>query len=926
MFRFITQKIKNQIWLSLCLLLGMSLLVAVFSCQAMYQKGSLDKLLQTYFADHLESAQEYPAYIGRSGTVSKSEFTSIEGVSEQLDTIFADWKRELKGISFISSQRNFYLYDDKGTAYYAKDALYYKIAYMPDITDHVEIVKGEGYTADDPYGCIISEKVMDDQKLTVGESITFHELIGKDGEPLTLTVRGVYRILDEKDPFWCLPPYDYNNELYFSKEGLESIIRDYPVNKVYFEERSFLDYPAIDSTKVSNLRSFLNRQWEEDTSFVCNFQYIMDQYRVQRESLMLMFFVLSLPMLGMVLAFIYMVSAQVTLGEQAEIATLKSRGIHRRQVLYLYFLRACLMAAAALICGLALGVGMCKLVASTTEFCTFTGTDTGYYQPYLGMALYGLCAVALGILFMMLPVIKHSKVSIVEVKSSYNYGKKMFWEKIFLDVILLAVSLYLAYTYRKSIDQIRELASSGSSADPLIFLSVCLFILSAGMVAFRLMHLFVSGVYKLGRKRWKTVAYTAFLQITRTYRKQMFITIFMILTIAMGLFNANAARTVGRNKEVRIRYTMGADVNFKEKWEGMPYEDKGGHRRTIYFEADYGKYEKMLQEGLVENYTRVLRKDRISAIAREVNTCESILFGIDTDAFGRTAYLPDEIDGDVHWFHSLNALAADPKGVIISENLASSLRLDVGSVLCIEEYSSTVSRESKRVYANVVAVVDKWPGYNVVDHGKEKYLCVVNLPTYMSSIEVYPYEIWANLKEGVTPEDLREYLVSENITLRSFDKLEDKLLEMKESLMVQITNGLFSLSLLVSLLLCGIGFLIYWVSSIHQRELLFGVYRAMGISVRQINRMLILEHIFSTLQAVLAGGIVGMAATFLYVRLFAAVYLPEVSNVPLLVTYETEDIKTVFAVVFAVILVCLLILRRQVKKLNIAQALKLGED
>lgn len=144
--------------------------------------------------------------------------------------------------------------------------------------------------------------------------------------------------------------------------------------------------------------------------------------------------------------------------------------------------------------------------------------------------------------------------------------------------------------------------------------------------------------------------------------------------------------------------------------------------------------------------------------------------------------------------------------------------------------------------------------------------------------------------------------------------------------MVQITNGLFSLSLLVSLLLCGIGFLIYWVSSIHQRELLFGVYRAMGISVRQINRMLILEHIFSTLQAVLAGGIVGMAATFLYVRLFAAVYLPEVSNVPLLVTYETEDIKTVFAVVFAVILVCLLILRRQVKKLNIAQALKLGED
>ena len=42
--------------------------------------------------------------------------------------------------------------------------------------------------------------------------------------------------------------------------------------------------------------------------------------------------------------------------------------------------------------------------------------------------------------------------------------------------------------------------------------------------------------------------------------------IFLILTMAMGIFSAQAARTINANAEEKIRYATGADIVFQEKW------------------------------------------------------------------------------------------------------------------------------------------------------------------------------------------------------------------------------------------------------------------------------------------------------------------------------------------------------------------------
>lgn len=76
----------------------------------------------------------------------------------------------------------------------------------------------------------------------------------------------------------------------------------------------------------------------------------------------------------------------------------------------------------------------------------------------------------------------------------------MFWEKYFLDIVLLGVSIYLLHNFNQEIDKIRARALLGTKMDPLIFLDSVLFIVAMGLVVLRLLHYLVQLVYHIGRK------------------------------------------------------------------------------------------------------------------------------------------------------------------------------------------------------------------------------------------------------------------------------------------------------------------------------------------------------------------------------------------------------------------------------------------
>ena len=90
--------------------------------------------------------------------------------------------------------------------------------------------------------------------------------------------------------------------------------------------------------------------------------------------------------------------------------------------------------------------------------------------------------------------------------------------------------------------------------------------------------------------------------------------------------------------------------------------------------------------------------------------------------------------------------------------------------------------------------------------------------------------------------------------------------------------------------------------------------------------MLVNEHLFSTLPSILAGSACGGVATYLFVRLFGVIYLPQKHNLSIYVYLDQMDVLKLVAVLLVMILLCIVILRRLVRSLNITQALKLGEE
>lgn len=946
MFRFVWHKIKNKKWLNLCLLVGVSLLIALFACHPMFEKGANNQVLETEFLSYAEEKNEFPATMGRVGSYDISEYHTVQSLHQRLQQYIEKWTSYVR-LDVVEKQEYFSLSGGNADSSLGGKNYYLGIGFLTDMEEHIQMVRGkslsEAETESGIFPCIISEKVMDAYGLVVGERLSFPYVLGSGGEPLQLEIAGVCKESSNQDSYWYHELSYYEKQVFVSEETFDILMKKYGHEKVSYEENLLLDYTEMNSDNASLYADYIRQFYEADAAFTENFLETLENFETEKRTIQMMLWALELPCVVLLLLFIYMVSSQILTSEEGEIAVLRSRGATRLQTVRLYFYQSGIISGIGLGTGLFLGYGMCKCAASTDAFLRFVKKEVSLYRFHWEMLLYGLAAGVIAMLFMTIPVWKRSKVTIVEQKGKNIYVKHIpFWERSFLDILLVALSGYFLYNFNKQKDALALSIIAQESIDPIILLNSSLFIFAVGLLFLRLCRYLVLLVSRVGKKYWGPSMFASFLQLQRTFYRQGFLIIFLIMTIAGGIFDANMARTMNNNMEERIAYNSGADVQFMENWKLQIAKSKTDEKfRWEYTEPDYGSYSTLIEEGLCESMTRVIEDDNVELSAEGKIITGANLMAIQTREFGETAELMDGLN-DTHWFHALNALAADPDGVILSKNAADALGVKVGDTISYSRYHPIKSRENEKMgteSATVCAIVDSFPGYERYryeekgeENEKEKieeqenYLIVANYATVVSEFQLTPYHIWMRLSKNATSEEIMEYLRKQEIEPLEWQSAQEQITQNRNSAMVQVTNGMFTLSFVISLVICSVGFLIYWIMSIKNRELLFGIYRAMGMSMREIYGMLINEQIFSSILAILAGGGIGALSTWLFVRLMALVYLPKKHNIPIRIYIYASDLVKLAVVVLAVVFLCYVILCVLLRKMKIAQALRLGED
>ncbi|MGN0315073.1 MAG: ABC transporter permease [Fusicatenibacter sp.] len=932
MLMTIIRKMWNKKMMMASLLLGNLLFISIAAANPMFLQASLRRALNTSIEALAEQQGCWPmTYSVTPASSYKPQF--LRRTTNELLASADDFDLPLHTLVTIYSLKP----EETVSNLDRQDRVSaLQVSTITDIGNHIEILSGTGMSKepdeDSVIDAVVSRRTFRKCGLILGEILTFENTELSPGVPLRIRIAGIFQNNLETDPYWINAPDSYTQSLFIDDSLYSSLyLSDQSNCKSKAAWYALYDYSDISLNSIPSVLTQIARydelfMSEYGTSHFCSFAGIYEDYLVTKRNTEITFRVLQVPFLLLLVSFILMVSRQLIHMEMAEIAVYKSRGLSRKQIITMYLLQSLILALVAALFAVPLSILLVKLLGSASGFLTFSGTHT--FQPRFSFdsLLYAAVAVLFSVFTMLLPVISQSKTTIVRHRADkYRKGTAPLWQKYFLDLVILCVALYGLFNYSAQKDALLSRILSGKPLDPLPFLCSSLFLLGAGLLSLRLGTCLIRFIFWLFKKKWNPALYASFSYIIKTRRQQNYFVIFLFLTVALGIFNSSAARTINNNDEQNTRYLNGTDLIVRERWQSnRDSEDvqlNGG--KIIYQEPDFSRYSGFDD---VIHTAKVYRSDSMNVTISSSTLKNVELMGIWTKDFGETARFDTSLLPE-HWYNYLNLLAKDPNGLLLSTDFQTDFGVRKNDSIVVKNVDGSYLR------GTVLDFVDYWPGYapsccisqsDGTIKGENNYLIIAGLSAVQDSFGLLPYEVW--IKTNGTNEGVYQGITDLGIPVESVSDTSKLLQNRKNDALINSTNGVLTLGFLIIIILCAAGFLIYWTLSIKERELQFGIFRAMGMAMSEIAEMLINEQIFISLLPILFGAFFGWLAAKLYMPLIQMVYSSADYVIPLKVISSAADNLRLSAVILIVLGVCMTILIKMIQKLKIAQALKLGED
>ncbi|MBR3508086.1 MAG: FtsX-like permease family protein [Lachnospiraceae bacterium] len=937
MLKVMLQKLWHKKWMVLCLLLGCILLIATVVSFPLYRNAAFDRMIKDEFDDYVSEKGLWPAMnsmlmIAKNDREGKS-IVKLENAMAEMDGAMGVTERERIYYYSLSKAplQSTWNRTDLGT-----DGL--RLGFMSNLEKHAKLLSGEmysesGYSEDGAFEVVVSQDCLVNNNLLVGETFEFTGLADANKNMIRIKIVGVFAEEDSTDFYWQVKPSDMGivalmKEDLFREYFLGENAYHYSITCQFF---NLFEYDDITAEKVDQLMEKTVYYTEESairkTMSKPEYRELLENYLSKRTRIEAALFILQVPVLILLCAFLFMISGQMYDMERNEISVMKSRGGSSSQMFRLYLYQSTFLTLLGAAAGIPLGTVFCRLLGSTQNFLEFNVRRQLNIKFDQSVWSYAIAAAVGCVLIMTIPALKHSRLTIVKLKQSNALRKRSWWEKIFLDVILLGISLYGYYNFSKNQGSLAASVMEGQTLDPLLYLSSSLFIVGMGLLFLRLQPLVIHLIYLMGKRFWKPASYASFMENVKNGRKQQFIMLFMILTISLGMYHAVVARTILQNAKENTEYLEPVDIVIKEVWNKVPSstDNPTDTATAAYMEPDYSRFASMPG---VEAYTKVFLDERGSVKTVDKTQSACTILGIHTKEYGTITNLEAELTGKPYREY-LNELAVAPDGVLLSANFRDVFGYKVGDSVEYKDRYGTI------IQAKIVDFFDYWPGYEPTSitvgadgtaQKQNNLLVIANFATIQKNLGIYPYEIWAKLEPGATSDAIYEWIKEKNIHVVKYADKAAAMRQVVQDPLLQGTNGVLTMGFIVTIILCAVGYLIYWIMSIRSREMIFGVLRACGMHKGELFHMLINEQIFSGVLSIFAGIGIGTLTSRMFVPMLQTAYAASNQVLPMKLIVNQTDMNRLYLVIAGVMALCLLTLITLVFKMNVTKALKLGEE
>lgn len=957
LWTMILRKMASNKWLQLNLWLGLTVCVALFSSMPLYSEAILQRTLLKELQQTQLQSGVYPGTIRIATSVSSS--TMDEKTMEAIFRAdrFAAAIPARAGLDAMSYYQQRFTHKMKvyGADANEQERQVQKTAgsfkSLSDMEKRVKLIDGRMPVdrQDGIFEALVTQKFLFATKRGLGE-----ELILESPESERSTFRvipvGIIETDAAADPYlpylttetedsFLIPFEQFDRE--FVKGGKARLTDLEWLFALNYEQLSLDKVEQFSKAGTDIKRYFRGRLGVAEVNMPAI--ETVASYQGKQEKLDLMMLSLYAPVMLMLAFYLYMTANLIIERQKTEISVLRSRGASRFQIMTAYVIESMTLGIAALATGPFLGVWFTGALGASNGFLAFVQRSA--LDVSLSSTAYKIAAAAVGgaILLILIPAFLATRVTIVSHKQQMaRLGQTPFWHKAGVDIVLVGLSLYLLYNFNRRQEDLKRLAldSDALQLDPMLFLMPALFALGGGLLVLRVYPWLIRLVYWTGRRWWPPALYGSLVQISRSSGQYLTIKVFLIITVATGLFSANAARTINDNMESKIRYAIGADIALTTKWEsdappplstvpvsqtGTGTESIAESRRVQYTEPPFGVYDNL--EG-VESVAKVFRKPdaRFSAGASGTSG-KTELVGIDTMAFGRTAWIKGGLlDYPINSY--LNLIAPDPKAVLVSRSLADKAKVKPGDPIRLNW--DGLDQAQFTVYG----IIDYWPSWNPLPSGAADndgnsalpHLVVGHLGTIQNRLAVEPYEVWLKLSEGSSSQSVYDQLKERSVPVTSLRDATQELIRSVNDPFRMAINGVMTLGFVISMLICFFGFLLFWLLTLAGRSLQYGVLRAMGLPFRQIIGMLVSEQLLTSGAAVVIGVIIGNATSELFVPMFEMSFATADQVPPFEITYQLDDYLRLYGIVGAMLATGLIVLGYRLSRMRIAQALRLGEE
>lgn len=831
-----------------------------------------------------------------------------------------------------------------------------RIGFLSDIEQHIRLSSGEMpkvWDGNGPIEVLVAQSTSDKNTILLDDIFLAQKRGGKFALESNVKIVGIWQPRNDNDLYWFTPAAAYSDVFFVPEETWQLLVNRPPAE--FVDQAGWYaayDGSGVQSNNTSQITNGITTVTSEMSQLLPGVDLFrsplmqLQQQQTEVRQLTVTLLLFGVPLISLLLAFVWQIAGLLVARQELEIAVLRSRGVTRLQLLGMSIVEGGMIALFALLAGIPLSLLIARAIGLTQSFLRFGELNIPDPQLLSQSWLHGGLIAAFAIPAITVPALRLTRNSIVTLRQSQARQNLPPWiERYFIDIVLFIPAWY----------GFQQLSVGGSIAvpglenegglddpfrNPLLLLAPALFIGASTLFAIRLFPRIITLVARIVQRTSGIVGISALRQLARNPGSLRGPTLLLILTISLATFTASMARTLDQYSIDRANYRSGADyrllpstmigtsVDIAGDVPNLPDPDllsgrtqlsssTGEQSPIVSLEYLYVPISDFADVNGIEAATLVAP----SKVDMTINGAakSGVMYAIDPTTFAsvvadtwRTDYANQSL-GEI-----INSMNVNIDDVIISRRLADELNIKIGDRFEVVVDSLGSRRRISVGVANIIA-------YMPTLYNEGPYFILTNYEHITNELGGrYMYEIWlrsdgSDNLQAVQATAFRNSLRVLPYTPTAFVNAE--ILQPQR----QGLFGLLSIGFVATGIMSMIGMLAYILLTLRKRSVEFGVLRAIGISQTSLRLTLALEQLITIGFSTVLGLSIGAVTSVLYLpflKVSQGIY-PETP--PFVVVFAGFDTGLIALAAIALMGLIIILELYVIQRMRIGEAVKLGE-